>query len=135
MMLISVVLNSTDYYGDSISLLEDAFKKYSMVKVASKGQYIATVPIKDGYEKTYPIFFPEDVFAPLTEEEKSTCKIKYLLPEFIQAPTNYSAELGRYALMAGDERVLLGIFRSDREIEKRDTVFEIMIKALAGIVY
>ena len=132
MMLISVVLNSTDYYGDSIALLEEAYRKYSMTQVAHKGQYIASIPIKNGYTNTYSVTFPENIFAPLTEYEVEHVRMQYLLPEYITAPVNSDSELGRYALTLGDERILLGILHVEEEIEKRDSVWE---KALKMLVY
>ncbi len=130
MILISVVLNSTDYYGDSIKLLEDAFDKYSMEKVASKGQYIASIPIQKGYDNTYSVTFPEDIYAPLKEDEVGNVKMQFLLPEYLTAPVNYGEEIGRYALTNGEERILLGVLKCERDIAKRDNVWEKMIKMM-----
>lgn len=130
MMLISVVLNSTDYYNDSIKLIENAFDKYSMVKIASKGEYIATLPVENSRDKTYSVTFPEDIYAPLAENESEKAKMQYLLPTTLTAPVNYGDEIGRYALTIGEERILLGILKCERDIAKRDNVWEIMRKVL-----
>ncbi len=133
MMLISVVLNSTDYYGDSIKLLDKTFDKYSMHKIAHSGQYISSIPIKSGYEEIYSVRFPEDILVPLSEEEKSMVKMQYLLSDSISAPLDAGSEIGRYALTLNDERILLGILTTDRNIIKKDNVWEIMKKILGAI--
>ena len=130
MDLISVVLNSTDMYGDSIKLLKQAYEEYSLVKVASKNDIISTLPIEKGYYDTYAVRFPYDVYAPLTNDEEKNATMQFLIPQSITAPVKTGDEIGRYALMSGEERILLGVLPAEYGIEKKDSIPELMRKII-----
>lgn len=80
--LIAVTLNAPDDWNDHIRMYETAFKNYEMVKVISKGK------IKNVDDKFYKgkIYFSQDVFYPVTKDERDLFQLEYKLsnPEQVE---------------------------------------------------
>lgn len=73
--LIAVTLNAPSDWNDHIRMYETAFKNYEMVKVISKGK------IENVDDKFYKgkIYFSQDVFYPVTKDEKNLFHVEYKL--------------------------------------------------------
>ncbi len=60
--LIAVVLNAPQLFRYTTALLDYGFSNFALVKVASKGQVITTIPVPNGSSPLVAVV-PEDVFA------------------------------------------------------------------------
>ncbi len=74
--LIAVVLNSSNRYGEALSLLEYGFSLQK--KVVTKGQRLDKVEIKNGEPDQVGIVALEDVFLNIKEEELQSLEINIL---------------------------------------------------------
>ena len=69
MQLICVVLNDYNWFDNSASLMEKAFKEYSMVQIGQKDKKITSVNIDSAKNQKCDIILKEDVFYPLKKGE------------------------------------------------------------------
>lgn len=74
--LVTVTLNDPNDFQDHITLYNDIFNKYKAVLVLDKKNFKIK---KDDYYKDYTLYIKDNVYIPVTEEEKNNLKINYVL--------------------------------------------------------
>ena len=74
--LVVVTLNDPNDFNDHISLYKEIFKNYEAVKVLDKNKFKIKNETKYADDTLYIL---EDVFVPVTKEEKNKLKIEYKL--------------------------------------------------------
>ncbi len=94
MQLISVVLDSPDMFLQSQSLLDYGFDVYDMHMIFNKDEYLGEVEIKGGTKDKVEFYGDENVYIPVTEEEKSLITKTIRLEESINAPVEEGMAVG-----------------------------------------
>ncbi len=103
MQLICVVLNDYNWFNNSASLMEKAFKEYSMVKIAEKDKKITSVNIIGAKKQKCDIITKEDVFYPLKKGEY--IKAHYDFQQNIKAPVKKGESAGKAYYYLDDKMV------------------------------
>ncbi len=82
--LIAVTLNDPDDWRDHAALFDYGFSQYPAHMLALAGREFRTVPLDGSLSRFVPVRTYQDVYYPLTGQERVTARIT--LPERVQAP-------------------------------------------------
>lgn len=82
--LIVVTLNDPDDWNDHAALFDYGFAHYPAHVLALAGRELRTVPLEGSLNRFVAVQTYNDVYYPLTEQERVTAKVT--LPEQVQAP-------------------------------------------------
>ena len=94
MKIVCVVLNCSDFFKDSMSLMDEAYDKYERVPLFVSGSYLDTINIKNGIEKTLDVYVEKDISLTLTKEEYERIKCTISIPDNIKAPITSNTPVG-----------------------------------------
>lgn len=94
MRVVCVVLNCRPMFEESASLLERAFKEYSLVDLTKLYTLPTQIEVRDGREENIMIEGRGNYFYPLKEEEKEGVTFQINLPESLLAPIEKGQEIG-----------------------------------------
>lgn len=133
MQLISVVLNSKDIYGDTQKLFDYYFENYSEHTFLKQGEYIASIPIVNSYEKIYRIYLPEDITVPIKTNEIETAQIKYNFIEEINAPMQKGDKIGEIKILFEDKSNIVVDITLEKDIKYKNKIFYNLQKYLRSI--
>lgn len=99
--LVSVVMHSTNTWGESANLLLNAFQHFQPMPVVEKGQSFASVDVQGGAAQVQPIA-PRNVEIPLRRGETLTRRFRYLT---LKAPLRRGQPIGELELWSGSHPV------------------------------
>ena len=101
MTLISVVFASgwgtkgkEQKWIDTKRLLNYGFETFEKVQLAKQGDVVQTVQVLSAKTPQVSVAFTQDVWAPLTEEERSSVRMVTVLPDTTEAPVEQGQILG-----------------------------------------
>jgi len=95
MILCGVVLNSADMYIESREMLEEVFKDYTQVCLASAGDYIASIPV-EGAKKNYKVVLDKDIKIPARRDSIQDITLSFMLKDKLESPVGYAEKIGFY---------------------------------------
>ena len=96
--LVSVVLNSTDRFGDSTALLEYGFNNFSYSQVLTKGQHICRIPVIDGVSPEVLAVAKDNIMAVLPNGHTDIVEKKIFMEQPLTAPLKKEQKVGRVDL-------------------------------------
>ncbi|MBI2914404.1 MAG: D-alanyl-D-alanine carboxypeptidase [Firmicutes bacterium] len=102
--LISVVLDSSDRWGDSIALLDYGFNKFSVVDAASPGRVVALLPVHGGLDPAVSAATSESFSFVVRSLEVRNLRTRFLVSPF-RAPVRKDQRLGEMAISLGGREV------------------------------
>jgi len=105
MQLVSVVLCAPDMFNDCMALMDYGFENYDNSLVVKAGEKIGEVAVRDGMEKSFPVYTEKDVYFPLTQEEAANLKKRVYIEETLTAPVKKGQQVGRIELWLGEDRI------------------------------
>ena len=105
MQLVSVVLCAPDMFNDCMALMDYGFKNYDYSLIVKAGEKIGEIAVKDGVEKSFPVYTEKDVCFPLTQEEAANLKKRVYIEETLTAPVKKGQQVGRIELWLGEDRI------------------------------
>jgi len=105
MQLVSVVLCAPDMFNDCMALMDYGFKNYDYSLIVKAGEKIGEIAVKDGVEKSFPVYTEKDVCFPLTQEEAANLKKRVYIEETLTAPVKKGQQVGRIDLWLGEDRI------------------------------
>lgn len=94
MEVICVVLNCNPMFEISEKLLDNAFKKYSLVKILDPYYHVGSSRVKFGDEKIVNLFSKRGFVFPLTENEKTSVRVVTEVPDMLFAPVRKEQVVG-----------------------------------------
>ena len=97
--LVVVTLNDGDDFNDHKNLFEYAFENYKNYKILNKGN----IEIDDDYYSDYKLYIKDDVYYPLSADEKNSINIKYKLEKKRKLKNNLV--VGKAEIYLGDKLV------------------------------
>ena len=105
MQLVSVVLCAPDMFNDCMVLMDYGFENYDHSLVVKAGEKIGEIAVKDGMEKSFPVYTDKDVYFPLTQEEAANLNKRVYIEETLTAPVKKGQQVGRIDLWLGEDRI------------------------------
>ncbi|MEG1661900.1 MAG: D-alanyl-D-alanine carboxypeptidase family protein, partial [Clostridiales bacterium] len=102
MRLISVILNSTDHYGETTQLMNYGFDNYSLSKVANKGKIVGSVKVVDGRDNAVDVVLGDDVYLVMKNDSRYSPDAVVNLPPSIKTPFDSDHTIGTIAYRDGD---------------------------------
>jgi D-alanyl-D-alanine carboxypeptidase (penicillin-binding protein 5/6) len=105
MQLVSVVLCAPDMFNDCMALMDYGFENYDNSLVVKAGEKIGDIAVKDGMEKSFPVYTEEDIYFPLTQEEAANLKKRVYIDEKLTAPVQKGQQVGHIDLWLGEDKI------------------------------
>jgi len=105
MQLVSVVLCAPDMFNDCMALMDYGFEYFDNSLIVKAGEKIGEIAVKDGIEKSFPVYTEKDVYFPLTQEEAANLKKRVYIEETLTAPVKKGQQVGRIELWLGEDRI------------------------------
>lgn len=105
MQLVSVVLCAPDMFNDCMVLMDYGFENYDHSLVVKAGEKIGEIAVKDGMEKSFPVYTDKDVYFPLTQEEAANLNKRVYIEETLTAPVKKGQQVGRIDIWLGEDRI------------------------------
>ncbi|NLM10022.1 MAG: D-alanyl-D-alanine carboxypeptidase [Clostridiaceae bacterium] len=109
----------------SKKILDYAFSMYSM-RTLIKSEYLGTLPVNKGFEKSLPVYVEKTITLPLSDTEMANLYTKVSLPEYIQAPVTEKSVVGTLSVYLGDKILCESPIRAGKSI-KQKTVLQYFI--------
>lgn len=133
--LVAVVLNSPDIYGEAARLLDYAFAAFRPVRLVSRGEVVARVQVKQGYQDYAPVVTGEGVAFPLPVSEDVRVERQVKVPPEIKAPVSEGMRVGALVVSLDGEAVAEVPLTTDREVLRRGfwDWFIMGLKAIFGL--
>lgn len=119
---ISVVLFCDSRHQRALSskmILDYAFANYYN-KTLIKSEYIGTLPVYKGFEKTVPIYVDKSVTMPLTESEYQSLYTRISLPSAVTAPIKERDFVGTLSVYLNNEILCESVIRAGKSIKKKN---------------
>lgn len=112
--VVCVTLNAPDDWNDHISLMDKSFDRLERKKIFSKGDYIATVPVKDSEEKSLGLLARDDIYTVVIDGKMPVLDIQTEIPPSVSAPVGFEDVLGKLTVYEGDNIVGETVLVTDR---------------------
>jgi len=100
-------------------ILDYAFANYHN-RTLIKSEYIGTLPVYKGFEKTVPIYVDKSVTMPLTESEYQNLYTKVSLPSIMMAPIKEKEFVGTLSVYLNDEILCESAIYAGKSIKKKN---------------
>ncbi len=125
--LVAVTLNDGNDWMDHMAMLDYGFASVKSKTIVKKGDYIATIPVKDGAEPYVKLVAANDVNVTLKTDEKCDVEIKYDIQSEAIAPINYGSVFGQMHIFVNGKKVGVAQACSQKAIavEQKHTVANI----------
>ena len=94
MQVVCIVLNCPDMFPDSATLLNNAFKEYSMQRIVEKDMVYAEVGVLQSRTETLELYAEEDFDFPIKIDGTDVVDIQYSIPESVTAPITKGTPVG-----------------------------------------
>lgn len=106
-------------------ILDYAFSLY-YPKTLINSEYLGTLPVYKGFEKSLPIYVEKTITMPMSEAEMANLYTKISLPEFVQAPVSEKSVVGTLSVYLNDKILCESPIRAGKSI-KQKTVLQYFI--------
>ncbi|NLG88850.1 MAG: D-alanyl-D-alanine carboxypeptidase [Clostridiaceae bacterium] len=119
---ISVVLFCDSRHQRALSskqILDYAFANYHY-KTVIKSEYIGTLPVYKGFEKSVPVYVEKNFTMPLTEAEYQNLYTKVSLPSVVMAPVNERDFVGTLSVYLNDKILCESVIRAGKSVKKKN---------------
>lgn len=119
---ISVVLFCDSRHQRALSskkILDYTFRNYHN-KTLIRSEYIGTLPVYKGFEKTVPIYIEKSIVMPLTESEYQNLYTRISLPSILMAPIIERDFVGTMSVYLNDEILCESVIRAGKSIKKKN---------------
>lgn len=103
--LISVVLHSTDRYGDTIKLLNHGFENYDEIVVSSKGEHFTTANVQNGYAGHVPIVAGKSLTVLVPKGKRGVFEQRVALERNLTAPVRSHKKVGSVTVLINNQEV------------------------------
>ena len=138
--LVAVTLNDGDDWNDHIKMLDYGFENVVNKQVVKKGEYIATLPVKDGQQQYVKLVADSDINVTLKTNENCNVEIKYDMQQNAMAPVNYGSVFGKmHVFVNGKEIGSVGACaqKGIAAEEKRGVldIFLVLVDLLINLMY
>ena len=100
--LICVVLNEPNHYGVTKSLFDDAFSKFSLVKLIDAKKFNYSLPNKDK-SKYYKLKIDKDFIYPISTDEKIEIQID--LPKYLKSTPSNGQKVGEIKIYSSKQLI------------------------------
>ncbi|MDR2505633.1 MAG: D-alanyl-D-alanine carboxypeptidase [Oscillospiraceae bacterium] len=117
MEVVGVVLNCSDWFDESMRLMDKVFGEFTMLSLLRSGDPVRSVDITDGIEPTLPLILKGDLEAPFGLTESPN--IRLVIPDSVRAPIKAGDTVGLVRLYAGDAVVQEREVIAARSVEQR----------------
>ncbi len=102
MRLISVVLNSTDHYGETSQLMDYGFANFSLSKVANKGKIVGSVKVQQGRQNSVDVILGDDVYLVMENDSRYSPDGVVTLPDSVETPFTADQAIGTISYNDGE---------------------------------
>lgn len=126
MRLIAVSLNAPNWFNDNYRLLDYGFENYNLYRIYDKDQYLSNMEIKDGIKDKLDLLVEEELYYPLTQDEKKQIKIKITLDNFLNAPIKKGEMIGYTEVFLKGKLIAKDNLRAGETITKKPFLQRIM---------
>lgn len=109
----------------SKKILDYTFSLYYPRTIISS-QYLGSLPVEKGFEKSVPIYVEKTITLPLSDEEVAALYTKLSLPDYIQAPITEKSVVGTLSVYLGDKILCESSIRAGKSI-KQKTILQYFI--------
>lgn len=103
--VICVTLNAPDDWNDHMTLMDSVFPRLSVKKLFRKGDYIATVTVKDGEGDRVGVVVKEDIDMVITDGKIPSVNVVTEIPDTITAPSGFEETVGEICVYHGNRLV------------------------------
>lgn len=103
--LISVVLHSDNRYADSIRLLDYGFSGFDNMRVARRGEEVASIKVCDGTKGSVPVVSPKDLVVTVQAGRPGTVEKIVTLDYSVDAPVDTGTPVGKMLVKVKGEPV------------------------------
>lgn len=100
--LVCVVLNEQNHYGVTKSLLDEAFSKFSLVKLIDASKFDYSLPNKDK-SKYYRLKIEKDFIYPISTDEKIEIQID--LPKYLKSKPSNGQKVGEIKIYSSKQLI------------------------------
>ena len=125
--LVAVTLNDGNDWNDHITMLDYGFENVTSKTIVKKGDYIATIPVKDGAEPYVKLVASDDANVTLKANQKCEVQIKYDIQSEAIAPVNYGSVFGQMHVFVNGKQT--GIIEAEAQraiaVEQKHGVIQI----------
>jgi len=105
MQVICVLLNDVPMFEDCASLLEKAFKEYELVKLIEKDKVYKTIKLESSKQEELQLKAQEDIFYPLSKEEKQNITLKMNSEDKLTAPIKEGQSVGTLEIYLSNQLI------------------------------
>lgn len=116
MQLVSVVLNASDMFNDSMKMLDNVFDGYDNMCILEEGEYIGDVSVIKGMEEGFSVYTNENAYFPLTKEEAQKLEKRLFLETELNAPILQGQEVGYIDIWMGDNKIYSYVLKAPQAI-------------------
>lgn len=133
LQLVSVVLDSTYMWNDSIALLDYGFQHVKAHTLCKAGDTVASIPVRKGRGGSVPAVAASDVTVPLQDGEKEKDYEKHIeVPKNLQAPVKAGDVVGKLVLTYKGKPCYSTDLIASRDVEEK-SLFRTVWQALQDI--
>lgn len=122
--VIAVTLNAPNDWDDHTKMLDYAFDNFSVKKLITKGEYIASVSVENGIDDKVMLVADEDVYATVKNGEKPSFKLSYDIPKTLSAPVGFEQNAGQITIKANNFSQSINVVTKTYVPEKNDTYID-----------
>lgn len=128
--VIAVTLNAPNDWDDHTKMLDYAFENFSMKKIVTKGEYVASVTVKGGMNDKVELVAGEDAYATVKNGETADVKLSYHIPRELTAPVGFEETAGQMTVVANGFSQSVNVVTKAYVPEKNDTYTDKAIKII-----
>lgn len=103
----------------SKKILDYTFALYYPHKLI-QSEYIGTLPVYKGYEKSVPVYVEKNITLPLTELEKRELYTKISIPDTLYAPVEQKEAVGTLSIYLGEKILCESVIRAGKSIKQKN---------------
>ncbi len=130
MGVIAVTLNAPNDWDDHTKLLNYAFDEYSVQKIITKGEYVASISVENGLDDRVVLVADTDICVTVKNGENPDITAEYDLPEKLVAPVGFEQDTGRMTVTVNDTKYEVRVVTKKYVPEKNDTYTDSIIKII-----
>lgn len=101
--VVAVVLNSPDDFGETARMMDYAFAKYQPATVVTKGQFLRSLTVQNGYPHYIGVMIAGGYTWPQRVGETLALDQEVILPEQLVAPVQAGQRLGTLRVLQADQ--------------------------------
>jgi len=125
MQLVTVVLNDSDMFVDSMNILDYGFNNYGIENLITKDHIYGTIMVEDGVEELVDVYADDGVSYPLKKGEEMKITTRIVLDDSTLAPVVKGQTLGKIECLIGDEVVASSSLKAVQSIKENTLEFNI----------